>query len=515
MSSRWRARRPRLPLVTVALLAMVTIVTACSPAPAPSIRPPNAASSTAPGSSGSATPPPLAIAPARWSDCGRGFQCATVTVPLDYATGTGRMMLSLVRLPAKDRDARIGSLLVNPGGPGASGVELVRDGLEAFPRSLRRRFDLVGFDPRGVNLSTGIRCIDNLDPRAELDPSPDNSRELRALVDDAHEYADACARRNGDVLAHLSTDEVVQDLDSIRISLGEEKLNYLGFSYGTLIGALYADRYPDRVRTMALDGALDPSLTLTQLRAGQARGFETELNRFLNACASRRSCLLGRGAQVKRNFEAIMRRIETHPLRSVRTSDKRRVGPGIAWSAILGAMYSPQLWPTLEFALASAAEGDGSVFLAVSDPYRGRKENGTYSNMQDAYLANTCLDYQSPTDTREFGTLAKRLSGVSPHFGALAAYNDLPCAFWPTPAVRQPGRVTGAGAPPIVVVGTSYDPATPMSWAKSLAGQLDGAVLVTHRGDGHTAYAASGCVRDLITKYLVTAKPPRAGTVCD
>jgi pimeloyl-ACP methyl ester carboxylesterase len=510
MRSGGRSRRPGRFLVS----GLVVLLVGCSPGPQPPSSAPIIALPTgSPGQSPSG-PPELRIVPALWSDCGRGFQCATITVPLDYATGSGAMKISLVRLPARDTSARIGPLLVNPGGPGASGVEFVRDNLDAFPSNIRRRFDLIGFDPRGINQSSGIRCIDNLDPRADLDPSPDTSRELRALIDDARSYAKACQRRNAAVLPHLSTDDVVRDLDSIRISLGEEKITYLGFSYGTLIGALYANRYPDRVRAMALDGALDPALSLSQLRTGQARGFETELNRFLANCAQRRDCLLGRGSQVRRTFEAIMRRIEKTPLRSLRTNDKRRAGPGIVWSAILGSMYSKDAWPALEIALAFAAQGDGSVFLGVSDPYRGRKKDGTYSNMQDAYLANTCLDYRAPSSTGAYTTLARRLDRVSPHFGAFTAYTDLPCAFWPETGVRKPGRVSAKGAPPIVVVGTTGDPATPMAWAKSLANQLDRGVLVTHRGDGHTAYASSGCVRDLLVRYLVTVKAPRKGTVC-
>jgi hypothetical protein len=177
-------------------------------------------------------------------------------------------------------------------------------------------------------------------------------------------------------------------------------------------------------------------------------------------------------------------------------------------------MYSRDAWPALEIALAFAAQGDGSVFLGISDPFRGRKKNGTYSNMQDAYLANTCLDYKAPSSAGAYTTLAHRLARLSPHFGAYAAYSDLPCAYWPATGVRKPGRVSAKGSPPIVVVGTTGDPATPMTWAKSLANQLDRGVLVTHRGDGHTAYAASGCVRDLLIRYLVTLKPPRNGIVC-
>jgi pimeloyl-ACP methyl ester carboxylesterase len=513
LAARVRRRFRRL----AALLAILVTLAACAPSASPN-RPSTGIPSPTTGAAASAArseAPTIVIPPARWADCGKGFQCAQIVVPLDYATGLGAINLSLVRLPATDQASRIGALLVNPGGPGASGVEFVRDNLEIFPKNLRRHFDLIGFDPRGVNESSGIRCIDNLDPRAELDPSPDTPAEVTALVKDAKDYAAACSRRNGGVLPFLSTDAVVRDLDSIRVSIGEEKINYLGFSYGTLIGALYADRYPDRVRAVALDGVLDPTLDLAGLRIGQARAFQTELNRFLSACAHRRNCLLGRGAAVRRGFDAVMHQIERHPLPSLRTRDPRKVGPGLAWSAIVGAMYSKDFWPTLEFALALAEHGDGSIFLAIADPFRGRKKNGSYSNMQDAYTANTCLDFAAPKQTSDFAALAKRLRPSAPDFASIFAYNDLPCAYWSAPPVRQPGPVSATGAPPIVLVGTTGDPATPYAWAKSVAQQIKGSVLLTHRGDGHTGYLSSGCVRDALIKYLVTLKTPAKGTVCD
>ena len=209
--------------------------------------------------------------------------------------------MSLLRLPATEPKDRIGSLLVNPGGPGGSGVEFVRAAGESgqFPTSLRKRFDIIGFDPRGVNASTEIRCIDNLDPQALLDPSPDDATELEELVDAARDYAGECAKRNDTTLPYLSTDAVVQDLDVIRQAVGDEKLTYLGFSYGTLIGSLYADRYPDRVRAMVLDGAMDPSMGLEQFRAGQAAGFEKALTSFLDDCAARTACAFHEGGKTR------------------------------------------------------------------------------------------------------------------------------------------------------------------------------------------------------------------------
>jgi pimeloyl-ACP methyl ester carboxylesterase len=505
------------------VLAAVLLVTACAPSANPtgptgptgsqSANPSAAPSGTSPAES--ASPSPRPIAPARWSDCGGGFQCATIVVPRDHSGATGGTVnLALIRKPAPDRSSRIGSLVVNPGGPGASGVEFVREGATAFPDEVLARFDIVGFDPRGVNASTGIRCIDNLDPRANLDPSPDDAAELQALLDDAESYAAQCAARNEAILPHLSTDDVVEDLELIRASLGDEQLTYLGFSYGTLIGSLYADRYPDRVRAMALDGALDPRHDLETVRAEQSVAFEAALGRFLADCAAR-ACAFDHGAGTAAAFDALMRSIDADPLPTSRSFDRRLVGPGLAEFAVLAALYSQAYWRALEFALAAAELGDGALFILLADPFRGRKANGSYSNQLDAYTAINCLDYPARTDPGQYTELATRLADAAPHFAGLVSYNDLACAYWPTPPTRTAGPVSADGAPPIVVVGTTGDPATPYAWAESLAGQLESGVLVRNEGEGHTGFLSSVCVYDLIADYLVTADPPAAGTVCD
>jgi pimeloyl-ACP methyl ester carboxylesterase len=366
------------------------------------------------------------VAPARWSDCGKHFQCASIAVPRDYRDPSrGTLRVELIRLPAANPAKRIGSLVMNPGGPGGSGIEFVRDGAEQFPRELRQRFDLVGFDPRGVNASSPVRCIDNLDGRAALDPTPDNARELAALVADAKAYAGACERRNAENLPYLSTDAVARDLDRIRAALGESKLTYLGFSYGTLIGSTYAALFPTRIRAMALDGAVDPSLGLEAFRAGQAVAFEASLRKFLADCAKRRSCDFYEGGHSARAFDALMARIDRQSLPTPHAGGRRRVGPGLAWSAVLGAMYSDTSWSTLATALALAKAGDGSLMLLISDPFRGRKENGAYSNQQDAYTANTCLDFPAPTAVATYTAWAARLRKVAPHFAQQVAYNDL------------------------------------------------------------------------------------------
>ena len=510
-----------------AALVMAMVVTACSPsvpspsAPAPtgSAGAPTDVASGAPSelaSGPSPTPTAIRVPPANWSDCGNGFLCAEIRVPEDYsAPSSGYLNISILELPATDRKSRIGSLIVNPGGPGASGVELVRDsGADLFPADVREHFDIVGFDPRGVNSSTAVRCIDNLDGRAEIDPSPDNAAELKALVNDARTYADACAARNAAILPFLSTDAVARDLDAIRSAVGDDKLTYLGFSYGTLIGSAYADLFPDHIRAMALDGAIDPKLDLKAFRFGQAKGFETELINFLDDCAARTSCAFHEGGKSVQVFNSLMASIDAKPLPAILLHDPRSIGPGIAWYSVLAALYSKDSWPTLATSLELARHGDGSLMLAIADPYRGRKPNGSYSNEQDAYTANTCLDFQAPTDVTEFSSWAKQLEATAPHWAKMIAYNDLSCAFWPVKAERTPEAASAPGAPPIVVVGSTGDPATPYPWAVALAKELDSGVLVTRQGEGHTSYEASSCVQRAIDAYLIDLTVPIAGLTC-
>ena len=427
---------------------------------------------------------------------------------------SGYLNLSIIRAPATDPKSRVGSLVINPGGPGASGVDFVRDEAGILSASLRKRFDIIGFDPRGVNSSSPIRCIDNLDPLDRLDPSPDDAAELKALVDAARDYAQQCGQRNDATLPYLSTDAVARDLDLIREAIGDPKLTYLGFSYGTLIGALYADLYPDHIRAMVLDGAIDPSLDLEAFRSGQANGFEHELKDFLADCAARTSCAFHENGKSARAYDALMASIDAKPLQAIVLDSRREIGPSIAAYAVLSALYAKGSWPTLATALELAKHGDGSLMVLMSDPYRGRNADGSYSNLQDAYTANTCLDYAAPTDVATYTAWATRLKATAPHFAGMIAYNDLPCAFWPVPAERTPKAVKAAGAPPIVVVGSTGDPATPYAWAVALSKQLESGVLVTRQGEGHTGYAVSSCVRNAVDAYLLALTVPKAGLTC-
>ncbi len=478
-------------------------------------RPATTAAATVAATSPSAQPSP-SVAPVTWSDCGNGFQCGTVDVPLDYAKPTGAIVrLALVRLPAADPGRRIGSLLVNPGGPGISGVRFVRDSATTlFSADLRARFDIVGFDPRGVGDSTPIRCVDNLDHFTPEDARADTPTELQDLLTGARAFADGCERRNPDLLPNLSTADVARDLDQVRAALGDAKLTYVGFSYGTLIGATYASLFPTHIRAMVLDGAIDPALGEAALREGQARGFETELDRFLAACAADASCAFHSGGRPGPAFDALMERIDQHPLPTLRLENREPAGPTQAWLAVTGGLYSPLTWPALATALAEAQAGDGTDLLLMSDPYRGRQPNGGYSNLVDAYAAITCLDWPSPRDPAAYATMAATFTRVAPRFGRLLAYNDIDCAYWAVPPERSPGPLASPGAPPIVVVGSAGDPATPYPWAVALARELGSGILVTRQGDGHTGYPYSPCVRGAADAYLLDLTTPSPGLTC-
>jgi pimeloyl-ACP methyl ester carboxylesterase len=510
---------PTRPLAGVARRVLVLVAScaivagACDTAPGPAVLAtlrPTSPSPTAPGPSGAS------VAAARWVDCGGGFQCATVAVPQDYdAPGGPKVNLSIIRLPATRPTQRIGALLVNPGGPGASGVEFVQDDVKIFPETLRKRFDIVGFDPRGVNLSTPVRCQDNLDGHVALDRSPDNNNELDDLVVDARSFAKACDQRNGSLLAHISTEDVARDLEMLRIAMGEPKISYMGFSYGTLIGALYAQQFPTHIRAMVLDGAIDPALDWKSFRSGQARAFEASLSHFLANCSRDRNCYFYHGSGTRRAFDQLMASIDAHPMKAIRVPDRRVLTTGLAWQAVAGSMYTDSAWPALALGLELARRGDGSVLLLMTDPFNGRNKNGSYSNMIDAYTGNTCADFAAPRDVSSYTALAASLKKSAPHFGSLLAYNDLSCAFWPVIAERTPARVAADGSPPILVVGTTGDPATPYAWAKSLAGELSAGILLTRKGEGHTAFAASACIDRAVHAYLVDLKTPRDGTTCD
>ncbi|MFC4591730.1 alpha/beta hydrolase [Sphaerisporangium corydalis] len=449
-----------------------------------------------------------------WGDCGDGFQCATLEVPLDYAKpGKDRIALSVVRLPAsggRKAGRKIGSLLLNPGGPGGSGLDYARSAMTVVSARLRERFDIVGFDPRGVGDSAPVRCPTGpqLDRFLGLDPTPDTPAEIEEGEDAARQYARGCAARSGELLAHVGTPDAARDMDVLRAALGDDKLTYLGKSYGTYLGATYADLFPGKVRALVLDGALDPKLTKADISKVQARGFDLAFESFLRDCFTAKDCPFKARTVDKATAEAtaLLDGTDKTPLRN--TADKRKVGEGIALTGLLYPLYDEKAWPYLRQALAAAFKGDGTILLRFADLYNGRRADGTYSNETEAHIAINCLDHPysaAPTPPAPKSSL----------MGKYLTDGKGPCAYWPVKSTSTPRPLHAKGAAPIVVVGTIRDPATPYQWSRALASQLSSGRLLTFDGDGHTAYGrGSTCVDTLIDRYFLSLKPPPAGTTC-
>ncbi len=506
-------RRPFLvPLVVAGLLSL----TACGAGTSPTARATPTATSgvTATGnpSVGTTTEGPGKLS--AWKGCGGGFQCATLTVLLDPAKpALGTVDLALTRHRATG-SRRIGSLLVNPGGPGASAVDFVKDSYSSFPAAVRQRFDLVAFDPRGVGHTEPVRCetTAQLDTYFHLDPVPDTPAEQTALDDGNAMLAAGCKQRSARILPYVSTAIVAQDMDRVRQAVGDQKLTYLGYSYGTAIGASYLDQFPTHVRAMVLDGALDPTLTWDQLLAGQSRGFDVALNAFLADC-EQTGCAFRKAVSgdLTQAFDALARKVETQPLPGDAT---RTVGPDEFTLGVGAGLYSRQYgWPAIARALADAERGKGAVLLALSDSYLERSDSG-YANVTESNFAVNCIDRPWPRTDAPYQALAKQVGRRYPRFGPAIALSGLGCAVWPVAPVGKPHAVRAPSSPPVVVIGTTRDPATPYTWAQALARQLVHATLITHNGDGHTVYrvGAPGCITDPVDNYLTSLTVPAAAT---
>lgn len=498
-------------LVPAAVLAAVLAV-GCSggtssdaAASRPSAFPP-----ASPSPSPTPEPDPAPV-PLDWTPCGDGFECAAMPVVLDPAdAAAGTLDLAVTRRAAGRPAERLGSLVVNPGGPGVSAVDYLQRAWRTVPEPVRARFDLVAFDPRGVGGSGQVRCAttEQLDAVLALDPDPDDARELQALVDASAGLARGCTARAGGLLPHVSTADAARDLEQLRASLGDPGLTYLGYSYGTSLGAAYLRRWPERVRAMVLDGALDPSLTWEQLLDGQGRGFEQALQSFLADCEATR-CAFRRAVDgdLGAAFDRLAARVETAPLPG---DGARTVGPGELATGVGAGLYSRSSgWPAVAQALAEAERGSGATLLALADSYLQRDDDG-YAGSLEANLAVNCLDRPWPREPEPYTALADRLRATAPRLGPGVALSGLSCARWPVPPATVPSPVRAEGAPPVVVVGTTRDPATPYAWSQALAAQLVSGVLLTRDGDGHTVYRAGGpaCLREPVDAYLLTGQAP-------
>lgn len=447
--------------------------------------------------------------------CHASFECAEITLPLDYADpAVGDVTLPLIRRPATDAANRIGSLLVNPGGPGVSGVDFVRNASSLYSEDVRARFDIVGWDPRGVGGSSpAVDCIEDLDAFVSADSSPDSVAEQQEQDAIAKEFADGCASESGDILPYLATEYTARDMDAIRQALGDEKLTYFGYSYGTFLGAMYADLFPDRIRALVLDAAADPSISAQQDTKNQVVGFETSLNTFLAACEVEPECAFHYADDPAAAYDALMQSLDTTPVYGDGTIE---VGVAIAELGVLSALYSEARWPELAEALAAAEAGDGSALLEMSTFITGRYGPASYTNELEQRIAIACVDSQRLTYDEKVALQAE-LVVLAPRFGdpGVGPAGD-PCDFWPVPSLREPKRITAPGSPPILVVGTTGDPATPYQQAVSLAEQLSQGVLLTLNAERHTAYGGvSTCIDSAVDAYLIDLIAPVDGTVCD
>lgn len=460
-----------------------------------------------------------------WRSCAGQFQCSKLTVPVNYADPAGpTIQLAVIKAPATDPAHRIGSLITNPGGPGASGVTYLKqayptepDAPSDFGPSLRADYDMVSFDPRGVGHSAPVHCLSaaQLDQFTALNPNPTTPADINATVAADKAFVAACQARSGALLPYLGTLNAARDMDVLRAALGDQKLNYLGFSYGTYLGAIYTELFGDRVGRMVLDGPLPPDLTSEQLDLQQARGFQTELNRFVADCVHQPDCPLGTDPAVApKMLAAFLTYTGSHPLA---TGTPRALNGALAQTGLVSAMYdSPTSWPKLRRALSSALAGDGHRLLALADDYNERHHNGHYSNSDEANIAINCVDHPSPVHSTA-DVLAKlpAYEQASPLIGAGDDWSELPCAFWPAQAQTQPHPVHYAGQPPILVVGNTGDPATPYPGAQDMARQLGSAVLLTYNGDGHTAYGRDiTCINNAVDTYLTKGTPPPPHTIC-
>ncbi len=449
-----------------------------------------------------------------WEGCGDN-DCGELEVPLDYANPAGETIrLALLRVPAGGQ--AIASMVVNPGGPGAPGTSYAEAAGRVFREPLLQHFDIVGFDPRGTGDSSPVDCLSDevLDDFLASDPDPDTPAEKKEFIEWSDRLADGCAERSGALASHVSTEEAARDIDVLRSALGDAQLTYFGASYGTKLGATYADLFPERAGRLVLDGAVDVSLPSRELSLGQAEGFETALRAYVQNCIDvSRSCFLGETVdQGLGRISAFLDQVDAEPLS---TNTNRDLEVGNAFYGIVVPLYSRDSWSFLSTALQQAFGGDGSVLLQLSDLYSSRGANGYTDNSAEAIYAINCLDDPYAIDASEVPAQIPAFEKASPTFGEVFAWGLTGCGGFDYPEPPPSPAVLAEGAAPIVVIGTTRDPATPYAWSVALAEQLDSGVLISRDGDGHTGYnSGNECVDLAVEDYLVAGVVPDDGLTC-
>ncbi|MET9767222.1 alpha/beta hydrolase [Streptomyces sp. NPDC006415] len=549
-------RRPA--LVTALALACSVALASCTAGPAGG---PGRAGA-APASADPASRPdlkPFYGQRLRWTDCAtEGYACTRLTVPRDYdEPGNGEtFVLPVARAAAGKPDRRIGSLVYNPGGPGAPGVQSLEEGMdEAFGRAARDRFDIVAVDPRGVGASVpALTCTADEDedeagagagagedaseppaPEGVAPLHPRTEKERTAAAEGARAATEDCERHSGDLLRHVGTQDAARDLDVLRAALGERELTYLGWSYGTSLGTAYAELFPRRVRAMVLDGAIDPSLDWSQRVISQSAGFRRSVDDYADHCAevAGDSCPADSPDAIRALIERLYARAEREPLPVSEDSAYAEYG-GMDATAVLDAvsmaMYTPEdQWEPLSWALAAADAGDATELGALDEeepaPVEedtgdlteedGGEEDTTPGDNEGAALtAVNCLDVPHPHGLDAYWDALPRAEEAAGVYGTATVTAELTCRGWPS-GEGKPHRVEADGVAPVLVVGTTGDPSTPYEEAVSLAEQFPGGMLLTYEGMGHTAYGrGDACVTEQVDAYLVDLEPVRHDATC-
>lgn len=453
-----------------------------------------------------------------WESCDESYECGTLEVPMDYDNPDGDVFTLALGKVAAGEDAK-GSLLINPGGPGGSGLELLESAAMMFGNDLLANYDIIGFDPRGVGESEPIvECIsdEERDKQREQVFDPNTDEGLQEMVEEQRSFAAQCTENTGEALAFVDTGSAARDMDVIRGSLEEPKLDYLGFSYGTLLGATYADTFPDNVGHMVLDSVIDPTLTYEEVGQGQARGFGRAMDAYLEWCLDSSSCpVAGDVDSALNRIDDFMDGLDDNPLPT--NDESRDLNSDSAMSGLILALYSKQSWAMLSQALDQAMnDRDGSMLLQFADISADRENDGTYANNSSfAFTAVNCLDYNPNPDIDEMREDAEELDEISSFFGPALAYGGMSCEGWPVEGETNTDPLTAEGSDTIVLIGTTRDPATPYEWAEALSEQLENNVLVKNDGDGHGAYGSMNtCIDEIVDDYFVNDVVPEEGITC-
>jgi pimeloyl-ACP methyl ester carboxylesterase len=458
-----------------------------------------------------------------WAACGDGFECATITVPLDYRDGNaGTLALPVARMPATDPGKRLGTLIVNFGGPGDPTSETLRAGAVAVFAGLNDRYDILGFDPRGTGGTDAIDCdanIEEIGPIAQPFPTPD-TLDPAALVARDKAYLNRCVERNPRILPYANTANTARDMDCVRSALGEDKIDYVGFSYGSFLGATYETLFPEHVGRFVLDAALDADALLNdpvQIIREQTKSFEVALGRFFHACAAHQDVCLGFGGDDPSSaFDELVEQMNASPLPAGGPDPRPVDGDDLLAGSAL-TLYAKQAWPILAEALATAAAGDGTIVRFLADAFYGRRDDGTYDPGWDRFFAISSTEMRFPGGIERYLKIGAEDFQLFDHYWWNSGYSDLAQALWPVEPKGAYYRPYEApeDALTTLVVGTTYDPATPYKGAKRLVAQLGNARLLTMRGDGHAAYFGnSACIDAAVEAYLEQGTLPVAGTVC-